>query len=85
MQNDANSQALLVSAIEQFNAGISSIVSKFQAAHSCVRVKVVDTSRAFNEALDNPAKYGAPDNTCYNGDGVSCVSVLLYARRARRD
>jgi phospholipase/lecithinase/hemolysin len=36
-------------------------------------VKLIDSEPPFVEAINNPTKYGAPDNLCENMDGVSCL------------
>lgn len=64
----------LVSAIAGFNELIASHLDEFTTANTGVTAKLVDTHVPFNTALDDPAEYGAPDATCYNEDGVSCVS-----------
>lgn len=38
-----------------------------------VETWVVDTAPAFNEAVQNPKRFGAKDATCWNADGVSCL------------
>lgn len=65
--------ALLKPAIENYNSILATKLAAFKKGRS-ITAKIVDTHRAFNEALNNPAKYGSPDATCYNGDGKSCVS-----------
>lgn len=34
---------------------------------------IVDTAGPFNRALESPTAYGAPNATCYNSDGKSCL------------
>lgn len=64
----------LVAAIANFNELIASHLEDFTTANTGVTAKIVDTHVPFNTAIDNPEEYGAPDATCYNEDGVSCVS-----------
>ena len=68
--------APLSAAIASYNTLLASGLENFKAGRN-VTVKLVDTHVPFNEALDNPTEYGAPDATCYNADGVSCVSRQL--------
>lgn len=35
--------------------------------------RLLDTWAPFNKALENPTRYGAPNASCYNADGVSCL------------
>jgi phospholipase/lecithinase/hemolysin len=64
--------ALLKPAIDNYNSILATKLAAFKKGRS-ITAKIVDTHRAFNEALNNPAKYGSPDATCYNGDGKSCL------------
>ncbi|KAK4237012.1 carbohydrate esterase [Achaetomium macrosporum] len=60
-------------AIDKYNRAIATRLAAFKTQNSGVTAKVVDTTVPFNTALDNPTAYGAPDNTCYNSDGKSCL------------
>ncbi|KAK3904422.1 hypothetical protein C8A05DRAFT_13692 [Staphylotrichum tortipilum] len=60
-------------AIAKYNAAISTRLAAFTSANSGITAKIIDTTVPFNKALDNPTAYGAPDNTCFNGDGKSCL------------
>lgn len=70
----AESNKLLVAAIDQFNELLASNLESFTKANKGVTAKIVDTAVAFNTAIKDPESFGAPDATCYNEDGVSCVS-----------
>jgi phospholipase/lecithinase/hemolysin len=63
----------LSAAIEDFNGKLATQLEEFKAAHNGTRAVLVDTHVPFLEALDNPQEYGSPDDTCFNGDGVSCL------------
>ncbi|KAH6892377.1 hypothetical protein B0T10DRAFT_605130 [Thelonectria olida] len=73
LQQGSASNALLVSSIKHFNKLLSSRLKDFKAANNNVITKIIDTSLAFNKAIRNPKAYGAPNATCYNDDGVSCL------------
>ncbi|KAL2257533.1 hypothetical protein VTK26DRAFT_9512 [Humicola hyalothermophila] len=60
-------------AIEKYNEAIAARLAAFTAENGGVTAKIVDTAAPFNKALDNPTAYGAPDATCHNEDGVSCL------------
>ncbi|EXM14401.1 SGNH hydrolase superfamily [Fusarium oxysporum f. sp. vasinfectum] len=60
-------------AIAVYNNLLSQHLKDFKAAHSDVKTWLIDTTASFNKALDAPTQYGAPDATCYNGDGKSCL------------
>jgi phospholipase/lecithinase/hemolysin len=65
--------SLISGAIGVFNDLVASGLEDFVSANTGVTAKLVDTTAAFNEAIENPAEYGAPDATCFNGDGTSCL------------
>ena len=62
-----------VGAISQYNKAIADRLAKLQESNEGLEGRVVDTGAAFNTALEDPKSYGAPDATCYNGDGKSCL------------
>jgi phospholipase/lecithinase/hemolysin len=59
--------------IKKYNDAIAARLATFEAANAGVTAKIVDTALPFNTAIENPTKYGAPNATCYNSDGVSCL------------
>ncbi|CZR47344.1 uncharacterized protein FPRO_08718 [Fusarium proliferatum ET1] len=73
IQQGADSNALLVKAIELYNSKLALKLSAFKKANSGVKTLLVDTSVSFKKAINNPKVYGAPDATCYNSDGKSCL------------
>lgn len=82
--NDDWSREHLQAAITLFNGLVASGLTDFESSNADVIAKLIDTSVPFNKAIANPEEYGAPDATCFNSDGVSCVSetcchaVLFY-------
>lgn len=60
--------------VATYNNFLSSRFKTFESKNSGLRTRLIDTSKSFNEALDNPTDYGAPNNMCHNNDGKSCVS-----------
>ncbi|KAF2103402.1 hypothetical protein NA57DRAFT_72377 [Rhizodiscina lignyota] len=55
-----------------WNAKLQDFVYRFTISHNVV-TSLINTTDVFNEVLDNPTQYGAPNNTCFNSDGVSCL------------
>ncbi|KAK4101188.1 carbohydrate esterase family 16 protein [Parathielavia hyrcaniae] len=72
MLAQGNSQAIST-AIAKYNTALSNRLETFKMANSGISSRIVDTGVAFNTALDNPTAYGAPDATCFNEDGTSCL------------
>ena len=60
-------------AVAKYNSLLSSALSTFKSANSGVNAYLYDTTTPFMTAIDNPKAYGAPDATCYNSDGKSCL------------
>ncbi|KAF5025527.1 hypothetical protein F66182_2432 [Fusarium sp. NRRL 66182] len=73
LKQGAESNALLVKSITLYNSLLSSKLKTFKKANSGVRAILVDTSVPFNKAIKNPNAYGAPDATCFNENGISCL------------
>lgn len=61
------------SIITAYNDMLASGLANFTSVNSGVTAKIIDTSIAFQTAIDDPTAYGAPNATCYNSDGVSCL------------
>ncbi|KAK2054969.1 GDSL-like Lipase/Acylhydrolase [Colletotrichum caudatum] len=73
ISNGADAGGQLSAAIQQYNELIVGNLAAFKAKNAGVTSWVVDTAPAFDVAIDNPAAYGAPDATCYNENGLSCL------------
>ena len=71
----------MVDAIADFNSRVEALLDDFRAANEGVRGVVVDTHAPFNEAINNPQRYGAPDATCVSQDG-GCVSLPYDVKKA---
>lgn len=60
-------------AIEKYNNLLAAYLSNFQSSNADAKAKLIQTQPAFNKALNNPTAYGAPNATCVNWDGTSCL------------
>ena len=81
----AADQQAMAAAIAQFNDLLNSETNSLinaklggQFPNSAGFAQVVDTQLAFSAMLDNPTAYGAPNASCYNPDGVSCLWTDEY-------
>jgi phospholipase/lecithinase/hemolysin len=70
--------ASLHSDIQTYNTKLASRLATFKASHRDVTAQLFDTAPTFKTVLDNPTAYGAPDATCVNGDGRSCLWADTY-------
>ncbi|ROW03687.1 hypothetical protein VMCG_05353 [Cytospora schulzeri] len=71
--NSDDAQRQEASIITEYNDMLESGLANFTSMNSGVTAKLIDTSIAFQTAIDNPTAYGAPNATCYNSDGTSCL------------
>ena len=73
IQRGSAQQAKIAEAISQFNIAQNTTVSAFRAEHPAARVVYVDVQETFNKVLNDPTAYKAPNSSCFNSDGVSCL------------
>jgi phospholipase/lecithinase/hemolysin len=73
LAQSADSRAQESTVIAEYNGLLATRLAAFRAVNSGVTGVVVDTSAPFNTAIANPTAYGAPNATCYNTDGTSCL------------
>jgi phospholipase/lecithinase/hemolysin len=59
--------------VAYYNQLLVAAIATFKAANEGVTTYVYDTTVPFMQAIDDPTAYGAPNATCYNADGVSCL------------
>lgn len=59
--------------VTYFNGLLTAAAATFNSANSGSTVYVYDTTTPFMTAINDPTAYGAPNATCYNSDGVSCL------------
>lgn len=59
--------------VTQWNKALNSGAASFESKHPDSSILFMDTKSVFNPILDHPTEYGAPDNTCHNHDGTSCL------------
>jgi phospholipase/lecithinase/hemolysin len=60
-------------AVEQYNFALKERVEEFVKANAGVKVAVVDTTKPFMEAINNPKAYGAENATCFDESGSKCL------------
>ncbi len=71
--NGPDVQAAGLVSINKYNAAIAARLATFKSVNTGVTATIVDTAVPFNQALDDPTTYGAPDALCYKEDGNSCL------------
>jgi len=59
--------------VKRYNQLLMTSLETFMANNTGVKTWLYDTSVSFEKAIADPTKYGAPNATCYNSDGVSCL------------
>jgi phospholipase/lecithinase/hemolysin len=65
-------------AVVSYNQLLEAGVDAFKKNNTGITAFVFDTTTPFNAAISNPTAYGAPDATCYNSNGVSCLWYNNY-------
>lgn len=73
LENGPESNAKLAAAVDLYNQILEENASKFEKSHRGSRLWLVRTAEAYETALGDPQAYGAPDTTCTNEDGLSCL------------
>ncbi|KAF6832641.1 hypothetical protein CPLU01_06037, partial [Colletotrichum plurivorum] len=73
LEKGSESNAKLAAAVDLYNQILEENAFKFEKSHRGSRVWLVRTTEAYETALNNPQAYGAPDATCTNEDGLSCL------------
>jgi phospholipase/lecithinase/hemolysin len=60
-------------AVAQYNEVLTKRVEAFAKANTGVKVTIVDTTKPFMEAINDPGKFGAADATCFDASGTKCL------------
>jgi phospholipase/lecithinase/hemolysin len=60
-------------AVVTYNNLLTSAIATFKSNNAGTTTYILQTSGPFLQAINNPTAYGAPNNNCYNSDGVSCL------------
>lgn len=59
--------------IAAYNTLLASNLATFTASNAGVTAGIVNTTTAFQAAIDDPQAYGAANATCYDDDGTTCL------------
>lgn len=81
LDSNATVQGQVVGAVGEINCLLEKGYGQFLRVNrgglngtgSELRTWLFNTTTVFDEVLNNPTAYGAPDATCYDGNGVSCL------------
>lgn len=71
--NATTEQDAVRGAIADLNERYLARLAQFEADNADATFWTLNTTTVFDLALDDPTAYGAPDATCYSGDGTSCL------------
>ena len=78
LDQSSDARSLENTTIYEYNSLIASRLANFTSTNPGVTGKIIDTSIPFNQAIASPKEYGAPNATCFNGDGKSCLWFNNY-------
>ncbi|KAK4447387.1 carbohydrate esterase family 16 protein [Podospora aff. communis PSN243] len=73
MGQSASGRSRIMGVVNGWNSQLASRLATFKAQGPGVTAVVVDSAVALNKAVANPRAYGAPDATCLNRNGRSCL------------
>lgn len=73
LSDGAADDALIAAAIAQYNAELASSLANFTLNNANVTANIVNTTTPFQTVIDDPTAYGAPNATCYDSDGTTCI------------
>jgi phospholipase/lecithinase/hemolysin len=71
-------QADVGAAVVFYNQLLVAAVQQWAEETAGVTTYIFDTTTPFETVINDPTAYGAPNNTCYNSDGVSCIWYNNY-------
>jgi hypothetical protein len=63
----------LKAAVDLYDDIMAKNLRAFRKYHCGARTWLVDAGAAYYEALEDPTRFGAPDDMCENLDGKSCL------------
>ncbi|KAK1752706.1 hypothetical protein QBC47DRAFT_328038 [Echria macrotheca] len=73
MGQSQQGRSRIMNSVNSFNSQLASRLETFKRQNAGVTGVVVQTAAAFEAAVANPRAYGAPDATCTNYNGKSCL------------
>lgn len=73
LDEGADADAQEAAAITEYNGLLASNLANFTASNAGVTANLVNTTIAFQTAIDDPQAYGAANATCYDDDGTTCL------------
>lgn len=73
LDEGADADAQEAAAITEYNGLLASNLANFTASNTGVKANLVNTTIAFQTAIDDPQAYGAANATCFDDDGTTCL------------
>jgi hypothetical protein len=73
IKRDTADRNMEIAAKQNYNALLQQHFDVFQANHTGIMSSLINVDSAFDVVLDNPLRFGAPNATCENTDGTSCL------------
>ncbi|KAK4168475.1 SGNH hydrolase-type esterase domain-containing protein [Cladorrhinum sp. PSN259] len=69
----ASGRQRVTNSVKSFNSQLAARLEVFKQSKGDVQAAVIDSAGAIETAMANPKAYGAPDATCQNKNGKSCL------------
>lgn len=73
ISGDAKHAPLFRNLTQYWNDQIQQGSDNFQHQHDGVKSIIIDPGPIYNQILDQPTANGAPNSTCWNSDGATCL------------
>jgi phospholipase/lecithinase/hemolysin len=73
LSSGAENAAAEGKAVDQYNAALTKRVEAFTKVNAGAKATIVDTTKPFMEAINDPKKFGATDATCFDASGTKCL------------
>ncbi|KAH6892632.1 hypothetical protein B0T10DRAFT_511329 [Thelonectria olida] len=73
LAKDPEINAIFYSHLKLYRKLFAAAFRSFQATNPDMIAAMVDTYESFSQTIEDPAKYGATNATCWDEDGLSCL------------
>lgn len=70
---NAQGRSKIMTNVNSWNTQLAARLATFKGKNAGVTAVVIESAAPFNTAISSPKTYGAPDATCLNRNGKSCL------------
>ena len=73
MGQNAQGRSKIMTNVNSWNSQLAERLATFKEKNTGVTAVVIESAGPFDTAISSPKSYGAPDATCLNKNGKSCL------------